>query len=157
MTTKISTWFEVTCKFLDNDEDGNQRRLTEVSTVEAKSFREAEERMTELYLRAEEFEVVRMKRAAYFTVLLTDLEADENFYVATVDTTIPAEPPLADKHEKTKYLVQAATVDRAHALVREYLDDAIAESVAIGVMKSRVVAVIERSENEKPNDDGSEQ
>lgn len=154
---KTSTWFEVTSKFLDNDEDGNQRRLTEVSTVEAKSFREAEERMTELYVRAEEFEVVRMKRAAYSTVILTDEEKDENFYVATVDTTIPAEPPLAEKHEKTRYLVQAASVDKAHALVREYLNDSIVESVAIGVMKSRVVAVIERPKDENPNGDGSKQ
>lgn len=157
MTTKISTWFEVTCKFLDNDEDGNQRRLTEVSTVEAKSFREAEERMTELYLRAEEFEVVRMKRAAYFTVLLTDLEADENFYVATVDTTIPAEPPLADKHEKTKYLIQAATIEQAHGQIRDFLSEFTAENITIGVMKSRVVAVIERPKDEKPNGDGSKQ
>lgn len=157
MTTKNSTWFETTCKFLDCDESGDQRRRTEVSTVEAKSFREAEERMTELYLRAEEFEVVRMKRAAYSTVILTDEEEDENFYVATVDTTIPAEPPLADKHEKTKYLVQAASVDGAHALVREYLADSLSESVAIGVMKSRVVAVIERPRDEKPKDDGSKQ
>lgn len=158
MKTKNSTWFEVTSKFLDCDESGCQHRRTEVCTVEAKSFREAEERITELYIRAEEFEVVRMKRAAYPTVIVTDLEEDKNFYVATVDTTIPADPPMAVKHEKTKYLIQAATIEQAHGQIRDYLSAVIADNVTIGMMKSRVVAVVERpKKDEKPKDDGSKQ
>ena len=124
--------------------------------VEAQNFREAEDRITEVYLRVQEFDVARMRRSAYGTVILTD-DSDENFYVATVDVTIPAEPPLAEKHEKTKYLVQASSVDTAHANVREYLKDSLTENTTVGVMKSRVVAVIEKPKDEKPKTNGSKQ
>lgn len=156
MTTKISTWFEVAFKYLDHDDSGNEHRKTEVFTVEAKSFREAEERISDLALLRKEFEVVRIKRTAYSTVIVTDLEEDKFFYVATVDTTIPAEPPMTEKHEKTKYLIQAATIEQAHGQIRDYLSAVVADNVTIGMMKSRVVAVVERpKKDEKPNDDGS--
>lgn len=159
MRIRKSTWFEVTSRYTRNTEDGYERRTTETDVVEAASFNEAEVRITAQYANINnDFEVARMRRAPYVYVLITDSVEDAYFYVATVDfADTDEEDGEKKKRKKVKYLIQAATIEQAHGQIREYLNSLLAENATVGVMKTRVVSVLEKAKDEKPQDDGSEQ
>ena len=70
MRSKSSTWFECKIKYEKVMEDGLQKQVVEQYVVDALSFAEAEQRITEemsQYISGE-FEVADVKKAAYETV-----------------------------------------------------------------------------------------
>ena len=46
MQSKSANWYEVTAKYLKLDNDGTEKRVSEVFVVDAVSFTEAEKRIT---------------------------------------------------------------------------------------------------------------
>ena len=67
MRSRTANWFECKIRYEKIMEDGLQKKVTEVYTVDALSFSEAEERITEemsSYISGE-FEVADIKKAVY--------------------------------------------------------------------------------------------
>ena len=74
MRSKSSIWFECKIKYEKVMEDGLQKQVVEQYVVDALSFAEAEQRITEemsQYISGE-FEVTDVKKAAYKEVFFDD-------------------------------------------------------------------------------------
>ena len=77
-------WFECKIRYEKVMEDGIQRKVTESYTVDALSFAEAEERITEemsSYISGE-FTVENVKKAPYKEIFFSDDETADRWYKA---------------------------------------------------------------------------
>ena len=82
MRSRTANWFECKIRYEKIMEDGLQKKVTEVYTVDALSFSEAEERITEemsSYISGE-FEVADIKKAVYKEIFFSDEEMADKWY-----------------------------------------------------------------------------
>ena len=82
MRSRTANWFECKIRYEKIMEDGLQKKVTEVYTVDALSFSEAEERITEemsAYISGE-FEVADIKKAVYKEIFFSDEEMADKWY-----------------------------------------------------------------------------
>ena len=84
MRSRTATWFECRIRYEKTMEDGMQKKVTENYVVDALSFSEAEERITEemsVYVSGE-FDIVDIKIAPYAEVFFADSDAADKWYKA---------------------------------------------------------------------------
>ena len=77
MRTRNSEWYEVKYQHEQTQEDGTQKKITELYTVDALSFTEAESKITEemkLYVSGETF-IKAITRAPYKEIFFDERES----------------------------------------------------------------------------------
>ena len=127
MRSKTTSWFETKIRYDKTMEDGQNKKVTEVYTVEALSFTEAESVITEemSHYASGEFDVKAITRAPYGEVFFSDADSDDRWYRARLAFITIDEKTEKEKRSNVVYLMQAATLDKA----RQYIKDVMAKTM----------------------------
>lgn len=150
--TKSASWFEVTAKYDKIEEDGGIKRVTETFTVNAVTFGESEERMTQELteltsavknISSEAPEIKAIKKAPYKEIFFSNKSEEEWWYKVVVAFITIDEKTEKEKKAKVTYLVQANSTSNAEKNVREVFDRSMQDYVISSVSESNIVDVID--------------
>lgn len=127
MRNKTTSWFETKIRYDKTMEDGRSKKVTEVYTVEALSFSEAESFITEemSHYISGEFDVKAITRAPYGEIFFSDADSDDKWFKVRLAFITIDEKTEKEKCSNVVYLMQAATLDKA----RQYIKDVMAKTM----------------------------
>ena len=154
MRTRKSDWFEVKFQYEKTQEDGMQKKVTELYTVDALSFTEAEERITEemaVYVGGDTF-IKSISRAPYGEIFFDDRESADKFYKAKLDFITIDEKTEKEKKSTVTYLVQAANLDEAKKNIIGVMDGTMIDYDIQSIAETKIMDVFEYK-SEKVNED----
>lgn len=118
MRSRTAVWYETTVRYERSKGDENNI-ATEAYAVDALSFAEAEQRITEemeSYCSGE-FDVKKIAIAPYAEVFFSEDEGDDKFFRATVAMITLDERTGKEKKTNVNFLVQAKNIETAHRYV----------------------------------------
>ena len=140
-------------------EDGLQKQVVEQYVVDALSFAEAEQRITEemsQYISGE-FEVTDVKKAAYKEVFFDDDNAaSDRWYKAKLDFITIDEKTEKEKRSRVTYLVQATNLNRAMKNVDTVMGGTMIDYDAASISDTKLVDVFEYSKGNEAEDKAAE-
>ena len=145
MRTRTSDWFEVKFQYEKTQEDGMQKKITELYTVDALSFTEAEERITEemeAFVSGETF-IKSISRAPYGEIFFDDRESADKYYKAKLDFITIDEKTEKEKKSTMTYLVQAANLDEAKKNILEVMDGTMVDYDIQSIAETKIMDVFE--------------
>ena len=143
MRSRTAQWFECKVRYEKVQEDGLQKKVTEQYVVDALSFSEAEQRITEemsQYISGE-FEITDVRKAPYKEVFFDD-EGDRWFKAKLQFVTID-EKTEKEKRSNVTYLVQAATFDGAVKNINEVMDGTMIDYEKSNISETKIMDVLE--------------
>ena len=121
MISRVSKFYEVKIQYQKTLEEGKEKKVTEQYVVEALSFTEAEARIIKEmtpYISGG-FDVVSEKIAPYNEIFLSDKSDDDKWFVSKVAFITIDEKTAKEKKQTFRYLVQAATSEKAMDYTKE--------------------------------------
>ena len=140
MKEKVSVWFEVSVSYKKMQEDGTEKKVTEIVTVDAVSFAEAEKRALK-----EMGSIVRggvdiknINPAPYKSVFF-----DEKWFKAKLTFLSYDEATGKEKRTNSTYLVQADTFADALRNVESVMDGN-SDYVTANICETKVLDVYQR-------------
>ena len=152
MRSKTAQWFECKIKYEKLMEDGLQKQVVEQYVVDALSFAEAEQRITEemsQYISGE-FEVADIKKAAYKEVFFDDDNAtSDRWYKAKLDFITIDERTEKEKRSRVTYLVQATNLNRAMKNVDTVMGGTMIDYDSASISDTKLVDVFEHTAEDK--------
>lgn len=152
MRSRTAQWFECKIKYEKVMEDGLQKQVVEQYVVDALSFAEAEQRITEemsQYISGE-FEVADVKKAAYKEVFFDDDNAaSDRWYKAKLDFITIDEKTEKEKRSRVTYLVQATNLNRAMKNVDTVMGGTMIDYDAASISDTKLVDVFEHTAEDK--------
>lgn len=159
MRSRTAQWFECKIKYEKVMEDGLQKQVVEQYVVDALSFAEAEQRITEemsQYISGE-FEVTDVKKAPYKEVFFDDDNAaSDRWYKAKLDFITIDERTEKEKRSRVTYLVQATNLNRAMKNVDTVMGGTMIDYDAASISDTKLVDVFEYSKNNEAEDKAAE-
>lgn len=122
MRTRTAVWYETTVRYERQNDDSTNSITTEAYAVDALSFAEAEQRITEEMepYCSGKFDVKKIAIAPYTEVFFSEDEDDDKFFRATVAMITLDKRTGKEKETNVNYLVQAKNIETA----RRYVVDA---------------------------------
>lgn len=152
MRSRTAQWFECKVKYEKVMEDGLKKQVVEQYVVDALSFAEAEQRITEemsQYISGE-FEVADVKKAAYKEVFFDDDNAaSDRWYKAKLDFITIDERTGKEKRSRVTYLVQASNLNRAMKNVDTVMGGTMIDYDAASISDTKLVDVFEHTAEDK--------
>ena len=145
MRSRTANWFECKIRYEKIMEDGLQKKVTEVYTVDALSFSEAEERITEemsSYISGE-FEVADIKKAAYKEIFFSEEEMADKWYKTKLQFITIDEKTEKEKRSSVNYLVQAGSLHGAVKNIEEVMGGTMIDYVIASVAETSLMDVFE--------------
>ena len=145
MRSKTSEWFECKVQYEKVMEDGYVKKVTELYTVEALSFSEAEARIIEemsLYINGE-YEVKDIKKSKYKDILFSYDKNDDRFYQAKIQFITLDEKTKKEKRSNFVCLVQAATLNGAIKGIDEVMGGTMSDYDSVEAKETKILDVIE--------------
>jgi len=145
MRSRTANWFECKIRYEKIMEDGLQKKVTEVYTVDALSFSEAEERITEemsSYISGE-FEVADIKKAAYKEIFFSEEEMADKWYKTKLQFITIDEKTEKEKRSAVNYLVQAGSLHGAVKNIEEVMGGTMIDYVIASVAETSLMDVFE--------------
>ena len=148
MRTRTSNWFEVKYQYEQTQEDGMQKKVTELYTVDALSFTEAESKITEemkLYVSGETF-IKAITRAPYKEIFFDERESADKYYKAKLDFITIDEKTEKEKKSTVTYLVQAASLEEAKVNITDVMKGTMIDYVIQAIAETKIIDVFEHGE-----------
>ena len=148
MRTRNSVWFEIKFQHDQTQEDGTQKKVTELYTVDALSFTEAEAKITEemkLYVSGETF-IKAITRASYKEIFFDERESADKYYKAKLDFITIDEKTEKEKKSTVTYLVQAASLDEAKKNINEVMGTTMVDYDIQSIAETKIIDVFEHKE-----------
>ena len=146
MRSRTALWFECKIRYEKVMEDGIQKRVTEQYTVDALSYAEAENRITEemsSYISGE-FEVADIKKAAYKEIFFDDGDNNsDRFYRAKLQFITLDEKTEKEKRTNVTYLVHAGSFDGACKNIKKMMEPSMIDYVIVSVSETALMDVFE--------------
>ena len=145
MRSRTANWFECKIRYEKIMEDGLQKKVTEVYTVDALSFSEAEERITEemsAYISGE-FEVADIKKAVYKEIFFSDEEMADKWYKTKLQFITIDEKTEKEKRSSVTYLCQAGSFNGAVKNIEEVMGGTMIDYVIASVAETTTMDVFE--------------
>ena len=154
MRSRAAEWFECKIRYEKLQEDGMQKKVTEVYTVDALSFTEAEKRIMEEMscFISGAFEVADIKKAAYKEIFFSDLDSADKWYKAKLQFITIDEKTDKEKRSSVNYLVNAGTFTSAVANIEEVMGTTAIDYVIASVAETTIMDVYEYKAKETNND-----
>lgn len=131
-------------------EDGFSKKITEQYVVEALSFTEAEERITEemkAYISGD-FEVKRCAVAPFNEVVFSDDTAADKWYKTKLDYITIDERTEKEKRTHVLYLVQANSIKDALANMEKFMSKSVMDYSIVSMQETPYINVFEYSAKE---------
>lgn len=145
MRNRTSEWFETKVRYDRTTEDGRNKKVTEAYTVEALSFTEAESVITKEisnYTNGE-FDVKAITRAAYSEIFFSDVDTDDRYYRVKLAFITLDEKTEKEKRTIVVYLVQAASLDKARAYIKEEMNKTMNDYEVVSISETPLLDVFE--------------
>jgi putative phage tail component, N-terminal domain protein len=145
MRNNTSEWFETKVRYDRTTEDGRNKKVTEAYTVEALSFTEAESVITKEisnYINGE-FDVKAITRAAYSEIFFSDVDTDDRYYRVKLAFITLDEKTEKEKRTIVIYLVQAASLDKARAYIKEEMNKTMNDYEVVSISETPLLDVFE--------------
>lgn len=149
MRTRNSEWYEVKFQHEQTQEDGTQKKVTELYTVDALSFTESESKITEemkLYVSGETL-IKAITRAPYKEIFFDERESADKYYKAKLDFITIDEKTEKEKKSTVTYLVQAANLDEAKKNINEVMGTTMIDYDIQSIAETKIIDVFEHGEN----------
>lgn len=127
------------------------KKVVEQYTVDALSFTEAEQRITEemsSYISGE-FEVADIKKATYKEVFFSDLDSADKWYKAKLQFITIDEKIDKEKRSNVYYLVNAGSFSGAVKNIEEVMGTTAIDYVVASVNETQLMDVYEYGKTEK--------
>lgn len=151
MRSRTAEWFECKIRYEKTMEDGMQKKVTENYTVDALSFSEAEERITEemsAYVSGE-FDVADIKIAPYKEIFFADSDSADKWYRAKLAFITIDEKTSKEKKTSVVYLVNAGSVNGAVKNIDEAMGGTMIDYQILAVQETTLMDVFEYKKKEK--------
>lgn len=145
MRSRTANWFECKIRYEKIMEDGLQKKVKETYTVDALSFSEAEERITEemsSYISGE-FEVSDIKKAPYKEIFFSDDPTADRWYKTKLQFITIDEKTEKEKRSAVSYLVQAGSLNTAVKNIEEVMGGTMIDYVIAAVAETTLMDVFE--------------
>ncbi|MBR4571979.1 MAG: DUF4494 domain-containing protein [Prevotella sp.] len=145
MRSRTAQWFETKVKYDKMMEDGSQKKVPELYVVDALSFTEAEESITEeaSHYSTGEFDVTDIKKAPYGEIFFTDNPQDDKWYKTKVLFIVIDEKTGKEKYSGVNYLVQANSLQNAVKNIEEVLNTGMQDWKIASVAETMILDVYE--------------
>lgn len=145
MRTRTAVWYETTVRYERSKGDENNI-ATEAYAVDALSFAEAEQRITEEMepYCSGEFDVKKIAIAPYAEVFFSGVEDDDKFFRATVAITTLDERTGKEKKNNVNYLVQAKNIETARRHVVDAFFNTAMEYEIKRLVETKILDVFEK-------------
>lgn len=136
-----------------------QKKVTEMYTVDALSFTEAEQRIIDemsSYISGE-FEVADIKKTAYKEIFFSDLDSADRWYKAKLQFITIDEKTEKEKRSNVNYLVNAGTLNGAVKNIDEVMGSTMIDYAIVSVAETQLMDVFEykkKEANDKPEYEG---
>lgn len=147
-------WFECKIAYEKTMEDGLQKKVTEAYVVDALSFTEAEQRITEemsSYISGE-FDVKDIKIAPYHEVFFSDDATADRWFKVKIQEIRIDEKTEKEKRIAVNYLVHAATFRGAVNNVEEVMGGTMIDYVIASIAETTLMDVFEYHQAPKHDD-----
>lgn len=146
MRSKTTSWFETKIRYDKTMEDGRNKKVTEVYTVEALSFTEAESVITEemSHYVSGEFDVKAITRAPYGEIFFSDADSDDKWFKTRLAFITIDEKTEKEKRSNVVYLMQAATLDKARQYIKEVMIKTMIDYEVVSISETPIMDVFER-------------
>ena len=150
MRSRTAEWFECKIRYEKTMDDGMQKKVTELYTVDALSFTEAEQRIMEemsSYISGE-FEVADIKKAAYKEIFFSDSDEADRWYKTKLQFITIDEKTDKEKRSNVNYLVNAGTLESAVKNIKEVMDSGMIDYAIASVSETQLMDVYEYKKKE---------
>lgn len=151
MRSRTAQWFQTKIRYEKTMEDGLQKKVTELYTIDALSHAEAEERIIEemSHYISGVYEVTSVVPAPYKEVFFSDsMEADRYFKAKLAFITIN-EKTEKEKRTAVTYLIHAQTFDGAVKAIHEVMGGTMIDYVVLSVAETNIMDVFEYKKPEE--------
>lgn len=145
MRTRTAVWYETTVRYERSNGDENNI-ATESYAVDALSFAEAEQRITEEMepYCSGEFDVKKIAIAPYTEVTFSEDEDDDKFFRATVALITLDERTGKEKKNNVTHLVQANNIETARRYVVDAFSNTAMEYEINRLVETKILDVFEK-------------
>lgn len=145
MRTRTAVWYETTVRY-ERSKGGENNIATEAYAVDALSFAEAEQRITEEMepYCSGEFDVKKIAIAPYAEVFFSEDEDDDKFFRATVAIITLDERTGKEKKNNVNYLVQAENIETARRYVVDAFFNTAMEYEIKRLVETKILDVFEK-------------
>lgn len=147
MRTRTAQWFETIIRYDKTMEDGQQKKVTEVYTVDAMTFGEAEKRITEemSHFISGDFSVKNINPAPYGEIFFSDSTFDDKFYKAKLQFITIDEKTEKEHKSNVCYLVEASNIEYARKNIDEVMDGTTIDYVIASIVETKIMDVFEHN------------
>ena len=145
MKSRTAEWFECKIRYEKIMEDGLPKTVTETSTIDALSFTEAEQRITEeisAYISGE-FEVTDLKKTAYKEIFFSEDDSADKWYKCKLQFITIDEKTDKEKRSNVNYLVNASSLNQAVKNIDTVMGGTMIDYVIASVAESTIMDVFE--------------
>lgn len=145
MRSRTANWFECKIRYEKTVEDGTQKPVTETYVVDALSFSEAEERITEevsAYVSGS-FDVKDIKKAAFGEIFFSDDSNADRWFKTKLQFIILDEKSGKEKKSSVNFLVQAGTFREALSNIEEGMKGTMQDYVISSINETLIMDVFE--------------
>ncbi|MCH5302281.1 MAG: DUF4494 domain-containing protein [Prevotella sp.] len=154
MRSRTALWFECKIQYEKTVEDGLQKKVTEAYTVDALSFTEAEQRITEelsSYISGQ-FDIKDIKIAPYKEIFFADEDSADRWYKVKLQFITIDEKTEKEKRSNVNYLVNAGTLNGAVKNIDEAMGGTMIDYVIAAVSETSLMDVFEYNKKTEQND-----
>jgi hypothetical protein len=139
-------WFEVTAKYVKMDENGHEKKVSEMYLLDAVSFGEAETRMyKELETMVSgEFSVRKIQMSNISEIIPSDI--GDRWFKGKVTFITVSEETGKEKRVSQSVLVFAETVEQADKNIKEAMKFMMAEFEISAIVESKILDVFPYTE-----------
>lgn len=153
-----STWFECKVRYDKTHEDGSEKRVTELYTVDALSFTEAEASIIDnmaVYVSGE-LKIANINPANYNEIFFSGNDDDDLWFKARL-AFITIDDKNKEKRTYVNYLIQAKSIERAKRYVDEVMGETIIDYELKSLSETKIFDVFEHepsTDNKQKEKDG---
>ena len=154
MRSRTTKWFETKVRFEKVMEDGQQKFVNELYVMDALSFTEAEQRITEemaTYISGE-FNVISIRPTPYDEIFFSDAPSDDRWFRAKLNFITLDEKSGKEKRTAVNYLVQGSSLQSALKNIEAVMGTTMVDYVVVGLTETLIMDVFEYTVDENKED-----
>lgn len=147
----MNNWFESKVKFEKTQENGLQKKVTEVYVFDALSWTEAEARTIEEltpYITGE-FTIVDIKRVKLSEIFFNTEEKADKWFKGKIVFILLDEKSGAEKRSSTYMLAQAKDIDQAQEVIKKGMEGSMADFEIAEIKETPIMDVFPYSDDKK--------
>ena len=150
MRNRTSDWFETKIRYVKTQEDGSQKKVTELYVVEAMSFTEAEAKIIAVAkdYTSGEFAVKNITPASYHEIFFSENGNDDKWYKTKLQFITIDEKTEKEKHQTVCYLVQGSSTESAQKNINEAMGHTMIDYVIVSIVETNILYVFEHEAGE---------